>query len=285
MSELVIGTTNLFTVMKRETGGVILQHPEAKVFMPNEGIQGTLKEGDKIEAFVYIDHKKGLIADMRTPKIDIYRADFVDVVERKDSLGVFVDIGLSKDMLVSLDELPPLKKQWPKIGDRLYCRLKASRRQMVASLVKRFTLFDHKKAEKPLEKGEKVSAHVVYLADEGLVLFTEEGHEVFVFYKHTRKEHRLGEELKVTVSVVKDELRYNGTLIEQKENMLEGDALRIYEYLKKNNPMPFTDKSDPQEIFETFHMSKAAFKRALGRLYKEGRVNLKKDKTELKEND
>jgi len=283
--ELVIGTKNAFTVMKTEAEGVVLQHPEAKVFMPKDGIKGKLEQGDEVEAFVYIDHKKGLMADMREPKIDIYRADFVKVVERKDSLGVFVDIGLSKDMLVSLDELPPLKKQWPQIGDYLYCRLKASRRQMVATLIRRFTLFDYKKAEKPLEKGDKVTAFVVYLAEEGLVLFTREGHEVFVFYKHSRREHRLGEALEATITVAKDELRYNGTLIEQKENMLEGDALRIYRYLQNNNPMPFTDKSDPQEIFETFHMSKAAFKRALGRLYKEGRVELKKDKTALKEND
>jgi len=155
----------------------------------------------------------------------------------------------------------------------------------VARPVSRFKVLDFIKPEVPLEKGDTVKVYIFRVAEEGLVTFSEQGHEVFIYYKHTRDQHRFGEALEVTITVKRDDLHYNGTLIEQKETMLEGDALRIFEYLKANDgEMPFTDKSKPDDIYEAFNMSKAAFKRGLGRLYKEGKVDLHKDKTTLKDN-
>ena len=73
---------------------------------------------------------------------------------------------------------------------------------------------------------------------------------------------------------------YVGSLIEQKELMLEKDAEVLIDYLDKHRgTMAFTDKSDAQAIFETFHMSKSAFKRALGNLFKAGLVELNETNT------
>lgn len=277
-----IGKVNTFTVESVEKDGYLLKHPDATLKLPKKEATQPLEEGASVDAFVYIVHKKGLQVTMKRPSIAVDRAGFVRVVERKFGLGVFVDIGLSKDMLVSKDDLPPLKKQWPKENDMLLCELKVSRNQIVARPVQRFRLFDALRAEAPLNEGDTVSAHVVYLADEGLVLFTEMGHEIFVYYKHTRKTYRLGEALSVRITVAKDALRYNGTLLPGKGEIVDDDAARILEYLREEGSMPFTDKSAPEEIFNTFHMSKAAFKRALGRLYKEGYVELEKHQTRLK---
>ncbi len=283
MAQLKIGTTNIFKVRKKEDEGYLLEHEEATIMMPFKEAVNPVDEGDELEAFVYIDHTKGLVATTKTPYIDIYNPDFVKVVEQKLGLGVFVDIGLTKDMLVSKDDLPPLKKDWPQIGDTLLCYLKTAKRQMVARPLSRFRVRDYLRPEKPLEKGEAVEAIVFHVADEGLVTFTKSGHEIFIYYKHTRAEHRMGETVKPVITIKKDETHYNGTLIEQKELMLEKDAQTVYDYLRENKEMPLTDKSTPQAIHDTFNMSKAAFKRALGQLYKQGRIDLKKDKTVLKD--
>ncbi len=282
MAKLKIGDINLFQVSKKDDNGYVLSHEEGNVMMRYYDAVEQYEVGDHIEAFLYIDHSKGLAATTKTPYIDQYHADFVKVVEKKPGLGVFVDIGLKKDMLVSKDDLPHIKKQWPEIGDTLFCYLKTARKQMVARPVSRFRILDYLKPKTVLEVGDTIKTYVFRHADEGYVLFSEEGHEIFVYYKHTRKEYRFGEAVEVTITVVRDDKHYNGTLIGQKEDMMEDDAKRIYDYLQENRMMPLTDKSDPAEIFELFHMSKAAFKRALGQLYKAGKIELGKDKTEIK---
>lgn len=282
MPKLKIGDTNLFTVQNVENHAYILSHEEANIPMEKHEATESLKPGENIEAFVYINHDKNLAATMKEPYIDQYRAAFVAVVEKKEGLGVFVDIGLKKDMLVSKDDLPHLKNQWPHIGDKLFCYLKTAKNQMVARPVSRFRMLEFIRPKRTLEKDETIKAYVHRLSDEGLVLFSEEGHEIFVYYKHTRKAHRFGEALEVTITIVRDDLHYNGTLIEQKELVMEEDAQRIMNYLEEHKTMDLHDKSSPEAIFEVFHMSKAAFKRALGQLYKAEKVSLEKDKTRLK---
>lgn len=283
MPELKLGQHNLFQVIKDDELHYLIKNQTATMELSKEEATQPLKVGDSVDVFLYIDHSKGISATMKQPKIDVFNADWVEVIEKKEGLGVFVDIGLAKDMLVSKDDLPHLKNAWPVIGAKLFCHLKVGRKQMIARPVSRFRMREYIKPETPLTVGESYKAYVFSLSDEGVVLFTEEGHEVFVFYKHLRKNYRMGDAVEVKISVEKDPLHYNGMLIEQKELMLEEDAMRILEYLKQEGSMPFTDKTDPQAIFDTFKMSKSAFKRGLGRLYKEGYVTLEKEKTVLNE--
>ncbi|MFW5865069.1 MAG: hypothetical protein ACOCUE_03300, partial [Candidatus Izemoplasmataceae bacterium] len=233
-----------------------------------------------------IDQSKEITVTTKKPLIDAFHAGLVEVVEVKEGLGVFVDVGLSKDMLVSKDDLPFMKQEWPQIGDHLFCYLKGGKNQIIARLVSRFRMKEYFKPESPLELNETVSAYVFYITDEGFVLFTESGHEIFVFYKNTRNQLRLGEKVDVLITVKKDDRHYNGTLNLQKELIISDDATRILEYLQKHDGvMSFTDKSSPEDIFKTFNMSKASFKRALGSLYKNQQVQLEKTKTILVKKD
>ncbi len=283
MPEIKLGIDHVFTVVRIEQDQYVIQRDKVTLPLKKDDATTPLKQGEKVAVFVYMNQQKRLAATMKKPKIDLYRADLVEVVEVKHGLGVFVDIGLDKDMLVSRDDLPVMKKQWPHIGDHLFCYLKTGRNQMTARLVSRFKMLDYFTPETALETGEKVEAYVFNLTEEGLVLYTTEGHELFVYYKHARKEHRLGETLEVTVTIKKDDFHYNATLIEQKEIMIDDDAARILAYLETldDGMTPLHDKSSPEAIFEALHMSKAAFKRALGSLYKAGYVRLDKDQTVL----
>ena len=283
MSELKIGTNNIFEVIRKEKNQYILKHADATLPLPKDETNSEINVGQRVEAFVYINHQKGLMATMVEPKIDLFKADFVKVVEKKDKLGVFVDIGLKKDMLVSRDDLPPLKNQWPEIDDYLLCYLRVSRNQMTARPVDRFRVQQYLQPENELEKGDTFIAYVYSIADEGLVLFTAHGHEIFVYRKNTRETHRVGETLEVTVILKKDASHYNGTLIAQKETQLEKDAALIFDFLETHGAVELGDKSDANDIFKTFHMSKAAFKRAIGHLYKQGIVTLEKTRTTLKQ--
>ena len=86
-------------------------------------------------------------------------------------------------------------------------------------------------------------------------------------------EPRLGEKVEGRIIDIKEDGTINVSLLARKEEALDLDAERIYEYLlSRNGAMPFSDKSMPEEIQERFQLSKGAFKRALGKLLKEGQI-------------
>ncbi len=280
--EFKLGTYDLFDVIKIEDQHYILRNSQASLRLAKSAATKPLVIGEKVDVFIYMNQAKKVVATMKKPYIDEMTADWVNVVEVKHGLGVFVDVGLDKDMLVSKDDLPVLKRDWPDVGDQLFCYLRSGKNQIIAKPVSRFKMREYLPVETALSVDDKVTANVIYLADEGWVLFTKEGHEIFVYYKHSREKYRLGQMIEVTITIVKDQGHYNGTALAQKERMLDDDGQRIIDYLNAHQGvMPFTDKSDPNLIQETFNMSKAAFKRALGTLYKKQLVTLEKNQTIL----
>jgi predicted RNA-binding protein (virulence factor B family) len=133
-----------------------------------------------------------------------------------------------------------------------------------------------------LNKFDKVNAIVLKNGIEGVNLITLEGHNIFVYYKHRRRDYRIGQQVLVTINNVGENNNYNGTLLKAKVPLMKEDANIILEYLEDNNGvMNFTTKTDVETIEETFNMSKAAFKRALGNLYKKRKIIFKDDKTYL----
>ncbi|TVP93738.1 MAG: hypothetical protein EA374_08590 [Acholeplasmatales bacterium] len=284
--DIKLGKHYRFNVKEIRPDSYVVARHDAVFELPKSAASEALEVGDIIEGFVYVNQAKKLVVTTKRPFIDAVRPGLVEVVEEKPGLGVFVNIGLDKDMLVSKDDLPFIKKHWPQKGDQLFCYLKGGRNQIIARLVGRYKMAELFKPETPLEAGETITAYVGLIGEEGLVLFTKEGHEVFVYFKHAREEHRLGEVVSVAITHVKDQRHANGRLTAQKETMLDSDAERILEALKNaGGKMALSDKSSPEAIFSALHMSKAAFKRALGHLYKQGLVRLETGETVLIQKD
>ena len=133
-----------------------------------------------------------------------------------------------------------------------------------------------------LNKFNKVEGIVIKNGREGTNVITREGQCIFIYYKHRRRNYRIGEEVTVTINNVLLDGTYNGTLLETKVKLMKSDAEVILDYIKDNNGlMKFTTKSPVDKIEETFKMSKAAFKRALGNLYKQRLIEFKDDMTYL----
>jgi predicted RNA-binding protein (virulence factor B family) len=277
-----MGRMNTLEVIKESELAYTLSDGIEEIFLHKKQASCQLNIGEKIDVFLYFDNLKRKTATMNVPTLDIDHAAFCEVVDVKSNLGAFLDMGIQKDLLLSRDDLPYIKQQWPAKGDKLFVRMRASRNQLTAKIIPRFETMQYLKPSTNLEIGDKVDAHVIYFAEEGLVLLSEEGHHIFVFFKHIRQDYRLGQKLEVTIVNVKPDQTYNGSLIEQKELMIDKDAELILEYLMKHKgSMEITDKSDPALIMETFHMSKSAFKRALGSLYKSKTVTITKTEVTL----
>ncbi len=279
---LKMGEYNTLTVIREADFSYILSDGITEVFLHKKQASKELEVDEKVEVFLYFDNQKRITATMAKVLVDKTTPNFLTVVGVNNRLGVFLDMGLIKDLLLSRDDLPFIKKEWPAVGDKLFVRLRTSKNQLTAKIIPRYSIREYLTPTTELIEGESYDAYCIYKAEEGFVFTTEEGHTIFVYFKHLRKTYRLGEKAYVKITNCKLDYQYNGMLIERKELMLTKDAETIKKYLEKhNNVMTLTDKSTPEEINETFKMSKAAFKRALGTLYKEKVVSLEAGITRL----
>jgi predicted RNA-binding protein (virulence factor B family) len=279
---LSMGKYNILTVLRESDLAYILTDGRDEIFLHKRQANGILEDGQEVEVFLYYDNQKRITATMNKPIVDTDTAAFCTVVGVNPHIGVFLDVGLIKDLLLSRDDLSFKKKEWPEIGDEILIKLKISKNQLTAKIIPRYDVKKYLTPTTELIEGEGYVAYCVFIAEEGVVFLTKEGHYIYVYYKNMRKTYRLGEKAYVKISKVKLDHKYNGTLILQKELMLSKDAITIKNYLEAHGgTMSITDKSTPEEINEVFNMSKAAFKRGIGSLYKEKKIILDKDTTTL----
>lgn len=243
----------------------------------NQSIR-RLKIGEIIDAFLYYDNKKRLCATMETPIITATKYDFVEVVNTCDA-GVFVNIGVAKDILLSNDYLPTNKLAWPKVGDKVPCILKVKHDQLVARIINKEDL---KSKPSLLCIGDKVEATVCRLTSTGLVLFTDSYQYIYIHKSMTRRKYHLGEIVSVKIIHINEHNDANGSMIEQKEKTRLDDASIILNELETmGGVIPLGNSSTPEEISRHFNMSKSAFKRAVGALYKEKKILIFDEKIEL----
>ena len=266
-----------------DIGYTLINDESNEIFLPFNQTTKELTVGELIDVFVFQDSKKRLTASTNKPFIKIDEPGFVKVTNAVKGLGIFIDNNVLKDTIVSSDDLPLDDKLWPEIGDTVLCKLKVTSTQLIAKLI---TPEEAKGLFNPstiLEISDKINAIVLKNGTQGVNLITLEGHNIFVYYKHKRRDYHIGEEVEVTIDNIGTlSNSYNGTLLASKIPLIEEDANIILNYLKdNNNVMNFNSKSDVELIEETFNMSKASFKRALGNLYKKRLIEFIDDKTYL----
>lgn len=273
-----LGLISTYQVRRKTDIGYMISDDTGEYFLHNnECNHQVLQVGDIVEAFLFIDKKKRVAATLYPPKITLNQGNLCEVVG-VDNAGVFVDIGISRDILLSSDELR--KQPWPQIGDKVCCSLLRKNDTLLIRLLNKQEILSLIQG-KELEVGKKYTGYVYRIAKHGINIVEVGFNVIFVYYKNLRKAYRLGEEVEVKI-IKKGEDDYSGTLIAQKEIIIKDDAETIYQYLLNHHGvMPFSNKTSQEIIYKVFKMSKAAFKRALGNLYKEKKVLLFDDKTIL----
>ncbi len=279
-----LGEINTLEVKYKSDIGYTLKNKfDNEIFLPFDQTARELEIGETIDVFVLLDSKKRLVASYNTPFIKVDSPGFVKVTNVVKGLGIFIDNNVLKDPLISCDDLPLDEELWPIIGDTVLCKLKATPTQLIAKLVTPEEAKDMFKPKTKLEKFQKVNAFVLKSGTQGVNLITLEGHNIFVYYKHKRRDYHIGEETTVTINNVGEANNsYNGTLLSSKVPLMQEDADIILRYLEDNDGvMKINAKSDVEVIQNVFNMSKASFKRALGNLYKKRLIEFKDDKTYL----
>lgn len=275
---IYIGDVNHMVVNRKTDIGYMLDKGLDQVFLHNnESLHQELKAGDEVDAFLYFDNKGRLAATLKKPYITVTKPGFLKVSDVKEDLGVFFDMGIAKELLLSYEDLPNNRDQWPKVGDTLYLYLKVKGKLVAKLASKQDVLL---KPEKELVLKSSVKGFIQRIGQEGANVLTEDGHFIFVHKSMIKESIRYGEEVEVKVTYL-SEKGYTGSLAEQKEVQLFEDANMILSYLIRVEEMPLTSDSTPEEIDDVFKLSKKAFKRALGHLYKERKIIFEDGKTRL----
>lgn len=258
---------------KIETGYVLTDGTEEILLHANE-VENTLKVADKVEVFLYHDKKGILIGTTTIPSVRPDVFDWAEVTEVVPNLGVFVDIGTSKHTLVSKDDLPLFQSVWPKVGDELYVVLSNDQKgRLLANPVSESDFGNNWDRAPEDLRNKSIYGRVFRTDKEGAVIITEESYRGFIHHTERKVEPRLGEWVKGRVIAVKEDGTLNVSLLPKRKEARITDAQMILNLLADNDgELPFTDKSDPEAIKEKFDISKAAFKRALGKLMKEAKI-------------
>lgn len=272
---LQAGQCVMLQVEREAPFGYFLTDEKDEVLLHKNEQTRDVEKGERVEVFLYTDHQGRLAATMTLPVITMETYAWVPVVNVHHKYGVFVKVGTAKDMLVSRDDLPYSYDEWPKEGDMLYCTLKVDKKGRLFADLASFETIEEELSNPATEAdfNKNIEGTVYKLVEEGAHIVTEEGFMGFNHHKERQGVVRLGEKVKGRIIDVKEDGRVNVSLLQRSHEALDQDAEHIYNYLEgRGGGMPYWDKSPADVIQVRFNLSKAAFKRALGRLMKEGKV-------------
>ncbi|ETI68658.1 CvfB family protein [Neobacillus vireti] len=270
----LVGQTTTLSVARKAAFGYFLTDGNEDVLLHINQANQELEEGDQVEVFLYVDSEGRTSASTTIPEIAVGRYAWVKVTDSNPKIGVFLNIGLPKDILLGIDDLPTHKSVWPQTGDLVYITLKLSRNYLLYAKLATDPIIESISVKATREHFNKnVQGHIYRTAKVGSWIYTIEGFKGFIHESQRQQEPRLGQKVEGRIIDIKEDGSINVSLLARKEESQDQDAERIYEYLvSRNGAMPFSDKSMPEEIQERFGLSKGAFKRALGKLMKDGKV-------------
>ena len=228
--------------------------------------------GDQVKVFLYLDPKHRLTASMRVPRLkegQIARMRVINVT--KD--GAFLDVGAEHGIFMPYAGM----RGKLQIGEVVWAKLytdKSGRLAVTMKVEDEMRRASVKAVD--VHKGQMVKGSVYNITDSGAFMLTTERYIAFIANKEMQEHPRVGQELEARVTYVRPDGRINASLREAKEKALVSDADKILMFLQSNNGrMPYCDTSSPELIKGKFKISKAAFKRALGHLYKDGLIEMK----------
>ncbi|WKB36602.1 S1-like domain-containing RNA-binding protein [Terrilactibacillus sp. S3-3] len=274
MAQLKPGTVATLTVAREAPFGFFLTDGSEDVLLHNHDMKESLNVNDKPTVFLYQDHKGRLAATMQIPAIQLGRYGWADVVEVNKRYGVFVNIGINKDILLSKDDLPDEWIDWPAAGDRVYCSLKLDKHGRLFAKLADESIMNVLSIPAPKDIFNRdVTATIYRLLIVGAHAITEEGYIGFIHESESPDRLRLGQVVHARVIAVKEGGTMNLSLRARAYEAIDETSEMILRYMEsRDGAMPYWDKSLPDDIKKRFGISKAAFKRALGKLMKEGKV-------------
>lgn len=269
--QTVLGTTKHLCITKESKHGVYLgsgDYPGLEVLLPNNQVPEGAKKGDTVDAFLYKDSEDRLVATLEEPYIQLHETAILRVTD-VTNIGAFLDWGLAKDLFL------PFKEQTRRvrIGDEILAALYIDKSSRLCATMH---AYDYLKCDSPYQKGDRVQGLVYEILDAfGVFVAVDNCYSALIPHNEMNREFSVGERIEARVKDVTEDGKLTLSLQEKLKVQMGMDAERIYQRLEEAGGfLPFHDKTSPEIIKREFQMSKAAFKRAIGRLKKKKKIEI-----------
>ena len=263
-----LGEKQVLTVVKVVDFGVYLGSDEERVLLPKKQVPEGIEAGDPVEVFLYKDSSDRMIATTNEPKITLGQLAVLEVAD-VGRIGAFLDWGLEKDLLL------PFKEQTVKVekGDRCLVSLYVDKSGRLCATMKVYPLLQ---TDSPYKKNDMVRGTVYEISREfGVFVAVDNKYSALIPRREVYGRMFIGQQIEARVTDVKADGKLDLSVRGRIPEQMDEDARIIMERISKNDGfLPFTDKAEPERIKAEFGMSKAAFKRAVGRLLKQGRITI-----------
>ena len=269
---LRLGETQRLVVVKKADHGVYLaenrERDSERVLLPIKQVPEGTHPGSELEVFLYRDSKDRLIATVNRPRIKLNETAVLRVKELT-KIGAFLDWGLEKDLLL------PYKQQTKKLHEGEEC-LVALYIDKSSRLCLTMNVYDYLDADSNYKAGDKVEGRVYLISDNfGAFVAVDDEYSALIPVKELYGDVKVGQIVKARVTEVKEDGRLSLSIREKAYIQMDEDAERVMKVIEAfDGVLPFNDKASPETIKREFNMSKNEFKRAVGRLYKERRVEI-----------
>ena len=245
------------------------QRAEERVLLPAKQVPQGIKLGDKIKVFLYKDSRDRLIATTNDPKLSMGQISPLEVKEC-GKIGAFLDWGLEKDLFLPYKEMT-MKVQ---AGDEVLVTLYIDKSSRLCASMR--GLYDLLSKESPYKKDDIVSGRVYEFSDNfGCFVAVDDKYSARIPRHEDTGFLRVGDVIEAKVTDVKPDGKLDLTLREKAYIQMDSDSEKIMELLDSYaGVLPFSEKASPEVIKRETGLSKNAFKRAVGHLYKERKIDL-----------
>lgn len=270
-----LGTKKTLMVVKEVEFGVYLGNSQEKVLLPKKQVPEGVEVGDPIEVFLYKDSSDRLIATTNEPKIMLGELAVLNVAAT-GGIGAFLDWGLEKDLLLPFrEQTAPLKK-----GDQILVALYIDKSQRLCATMK---VYERLRTDSPYKVDDQVEGIIYELSDNfGVFVAVDNLYSALIPKREAFGKLRVGDRVKARVVKVKEDGKLDLSVREKAFLQMDADADLIMKRMEEyGGSLPFTDKADPELIKKEFDLSKNAFKRAIGRLLKEGKIEIREKSIEI----
>ena len=269
----ILGKVNPLKVVKLVDFGVYLDGgSDGEILLPKRYVPEVCEIGDTVSVFIYNDSEDRLIATTEKPYVMVGEFAALEVVEVNE-VGAFLDWGLMKNLMVPFREQKIKMEEGRRYPVFVFVDFD-SKRITASAKIEKFV--DESKPE--LEVGQEVDLLIYKKTDMGWKAVINQQYTGVLYDNEIFKEIHTGETLKGFVKQIRPDDKIDLMLQKAGFEKIDDFALKLHALLKEADGfLPFTDKSQADDIYEAFGISKKTFKKAVGDLYKKRQILLEPD--------
>lgn len=270
---LELGKVQTLTVKRKKEFGIYLGEPDSTddVLLPKKQVPEGIQIGDELEVFLYKDSKDRLIATTGKPILQVGQLGILTVAEC-NKIGAFLSWGLEKDLFLPYKEQSyPVKK-----GDRCLVVVYIDKSERLCASMR---VYESLSNESPYKEGDKVIGTIYRINPElGAFIAVDNKYYGMVPKKDLYDDYTIGTTIAADVVRVREDGKLDLGLRKKAYLQMGDDIEAVLAVLDQyGGTLPFGEKVSPEVIKREFHLSKNAFKRALGRLLKQGKIEILPD--------